>query len=73
MLQREVAWLLKFTAYLQYRKDDKADIEKELTRADLGKATLTIVKLIQREVYAEEIQDLETRGHVKRSSKIVKL
>ena len=41
--------------------------------ADLEKATFTIVKLVQREVYAEEIQDLETRGHVKRSSKIVKL
>ena len=65
MLQREVAWLLKFTAYLQYRKDNKADIEKELTRADLEKATLTIVKLVQREVYAEEIQDLETRGNVR--------
>ena len=72
-LQRKVAWLLKFKAYLQYRKDKKADIEKHLTTADLEKATLTIVKLVQREVYAEEIQDLETRGHVKRSSKIVKL
>ena len=73
VLQRKVAWLLKFKAYLQYRKDKKADIEKHLTTADLEKATLTIVKLVQREVYAEEIQDLETRGHVKRSSKIVKL
>ena len=34
---------------------------------------MTIVKLVQREVSAEEIQDLETRGHVKLSSKIVKL
>ena len=65
VLQRKVAWLLKFKAYLQYRKDKKADIEKDLTTADLEKATLTIVKLVQREVYAEEIQDLETRGHVK--------
>ncbi|XP_073230048.1 uncharacterized protein [Porites lutea] len=73
VLQRKVAWLLKFKVYLQYRKDKKADIEKHLTTADLEKATLTIVKLVQREVYAEEIQDLETRGHVKRSSKIVKL
>ena len=72
-LQRKVAWLLKFKAYLQYGKDKKADIEKHLTTADLEKATLTIVKLVQREVYAEEIQDLERRGHVKRSSKILKL
>ena len=73
VLQRKVAWLLKFKAYLQYLKNKKADIEKDLTTVDLEKATLTIVKLVQREVYAEEIQDLETRGHVKRSSKIVKL
>ena len=57
MLQRKVAWLPKFKAYLQYRKDKKADIEKDLTTADLEKATLAIVKLVQREVYAEEIQD----------------
>ena len=56
--------------YLQYHK---ADIEKNLTTVDLEKATLTIVKLVQREAYAEELQDLKTRGHVKRSSKIVKL
>ena len=56
VLQRKVAWLLKFKVYLQYRKDKKADIEKHMTTADLEKATLTIVKLVQREVYAEEIQ-----------------
>ena len=50
VLQRKVAWLLKFKAYLQYRKDKKADIEKHLTTADLEKVTLTIVKLVQREV-----------------------
>ena len=72
-LQRKVAWLLKFKGHLQYSKDKKAVIEKHLTTADLKKATLTIGKLVQGEVYAEEIQDLETRGHVKRSSKIVKL
>ena len=73
VLQRKLAWLLKFKAYIQYGKDKKADIEKHLTTADLEKATLTIVKLVQREVYAVEIQDLEKRGHVKRSNKIVKL
>ena len=52
VLQRKVAWLLKFKAYIQYRKDEKADIKKDLTTADLEKETLTIVKLVQREVYA---------------------
>ncbi|XP_067024018.1 uncharacterized protein [Acropora muricata] len=73
VLQRKIAWLLKFEAYLQYRKDKKADIEKNLTTADLEKATLTIIKFVQREVYAEGIQDLKTKGQVKSSSKIVKL
>ena len=41
--------------------------------ADLEKATVTTVKLVQREVYAEEIKDLETRGNVKHSSMTVKL
>ena len=43
VLQRKVAWLLKFKAYLQYGKEKKADIEKHLTTADLEKATLAIV------------------------------
>ena len=42
-LQRKVAWLLKFKAYLEYGKDKKADIEKHLTTADLKKATLAMV------------------------------
>ena len=52
VLQRKVAWLLKFKAYIQYRKDEKADIKKDLATVDLEKETLTIVKLVQREVYA---------------------
>ena len=55
-LQRKVAWLLKFKGHLQYSKDKKAVIEKHLTTADLKKATLTIGKLVQGEVYAEEIK-----------------
>ena len=51
------AWLLKFKAYLSYHKSKKVGIEKDLTTADLEKATLTTVKLVQREVYAEDIQD----------------
>ena len=40
-----------------------------MTVADLDKATVAIVKLVQREVYAEEMYDLETKGNVKSSSK----
>ena len=52
VLQRNVAWLLKFKACIQYRKHKKADIEKNLTTGDLEKETVTIVKLVQREAYA---------------------
>ena len=52
VLQRKVAWLLKFKAYIQYRKDEKADIKKDLATVDLEKETFSIVKLVQREVYA---------------------
>ena len=69
-------WLLKFKAYLQYCKDKKADSEKaalNIVKKNNNKKTLTIVKLVQREAYAEEIQDWKTRGHVKRWSKSKKL
>ena len=34
---------------------------------------MTTVKLVQREVYADDIRDWETRGHVKPSNKIEEL
>ena len=40
---------------------------------DLDKATVAIVKLVKREVYAEKMYDLGTKGNVKRWSKIVRL
>ena len=46
---------------------------KYLTAADLEKATIAIVKLIQREVYPNKVKDLEDGRAVKCSSKIVKL
>lgn len=39
----------------------------------MEKATIAIIKLVQSEVYQEEIGDLEKRGNVKRSSGIVRL
>ena len=74
VLQRKVAWLLKFKAYLQCRRASNVNSSvKYLTTEDLEKATITIVKLVQSEVYGEEIGDLEKRGNVKRSSGIVRL
>ncbi|KAK2558598.1 Uncharacterized protein P5673_018777 [Acropora cervicornis] len=62
------------TEYLRCRKrDDKFELTKHLTAEDLKLSAVAIVKLAQREVFSEEIKDLEKRGNVKRSSKLVKL
>ena len=76
VLQRTVVWLLKFKEYLRCRKNkDTVGINrlKFLTTADLEKAKIAIVKLVQKQVYAQEIHDLEHKGNVRCSSKIVKL
>jgi len=74
VLQRKVAWLLKFKAYLKCRRGSNVNSSaKYLTTEDLEKATIAIVKLVQSGVYREESGDLEKRGNVKRSSGIVRL
>lgn len=74
VLQRKVAWLLKFKAYLQCSIGSNFNsVVKYLTTEDLEKATIAIVKLVQGKVYREEIGDLEKRGNVKRSGGIVRL
>ena len=70
VLQRNIAWLLKFKAYLMHRNGSNS---KYLTTEDLEKATVAIVKLVQREMYSEEIGDLEKRGNVKGTSGIIRL
>ena len=75
-LQRKIAWLLKFKAYLQDRKSRSAvtiDVDKRLTAADLEQLTVAIVKLLQREAYGQEIKALEKREKIKSSSVIARL
>ena len=53
--------------YLRCRKrDDEFELTKHLTAQDFKLSTVAIVKLAQREVFSEEIKDLEKRGSVKR-------
>lgn len=76
MLLRKVAWLLKFKKYLRQRCTDhgsRSDIERHLTAEDLECASKAIVKLVQHQVYAEEIQALERSKAGKLSSSIVRL
>ena len=65
VLQRKIAWLLRFKVYLQHckQKGTVSDTShKYLTIAYLEKANIAIVKLVQGEVYAEEIKDFENQG-----------
>ena len=76
MLQRRVTWLLKIKAYLRSRKNKlwiSSSDTRFLSKADLEEATTAIVKLVQKEVYAEEIKALESQDQIKTSSKIAKL
>lgn len=76
MLLRKVAWLLKFKEYLKQRclnRDTRSDIDKNLTTEDLESATKAIVKLVQRQVYPQEMRELERSKPVKLTSSIVKL
>ena len=50
---------MKFKVYLRHRKDKDTSIDKYLTTTDLDKATVAIVKRVQKELYAEDVNDLE--------------
>ena len=66
--------LQKKVAYLQHRGDKNLDdSDKYPTTEDLGTATSAIVKLVQNEVYQEEIGDLKKRGYGNSSSRIASL
>ena len=74
-LLTSVAWLHKFKTWIQNRKHLKCN---RLTMEDLELAKRTIVSLVQRQSFSEELQDLrrkdKTSGQcVKKSSSIVKL
>ena len=65
---------MKFKEYLRYHKrDDKFELSKHLTAEDLKLSAVAIVQLAQSEVFSEEVENLEKRGSVKSSSKLVKL
>ena len=71
-LQRTTAWLLKLKKCLMYY-ESRENRGNYLTGNDLEEATVAIVKLVQRETYSEEIEDLEKRGNVKGPSKIARV
>ncbi|KAK3754553.1 hypothetical protein QZH41_005587 [Actinostola sp. cb2023] len=76
VLQRKIAWLLKFKEYLQSQKNKGSTdigVAKYLSPADIERATLSIVKLVQRETYAEEIETLKVKDSAKSSSSLSKL
>ena len=75
MLQRKIAWLLKFKTYLLERTKGSvsSSLDVGLSPPDLENATIAIVKLAQREVFRDEIKALENQKMIKNSSDIVRL
>ena len=57
--------MYSYWTVLQHRRENNVDGSvKYLTKEDLERATSAIVKLVQNEVYQEEIDDLKKRGKV---------
>ena len=61
-LRRKVAWLIRFTHFVQGPKTVRVGC---LTVEDYEAATLAVARIIQHSAYKKEIKDLETKGTVK--------
>ncbi|XP_064621090.1 uncharacterized protein LOC135483946 [Lineus longissimus] len=73
-LRRRVAVLLKFVSYLQSKKKDSGvQFEKKITPSDLDEASKAIMRCIQREVYARDIDAIRKKDGVSSSSSLASL
>jgi len=72
-LLRKVAWLIKFKK--QYRRAGKEFSKdyKQITVADIEEATKTVVQLVQRQTYADELQCLKKNKTIKTTSNLIRL
>ena len=65
---------MKFIDYLECRKKGNSiNVVKQLTSRDLERATIAIVRLVQREVYVNDIETLKDQNTVKSTSTLTKL
>jgi hypothetical protein len=62
-------WLTRFKNYLKDRKYEPATV---FTSGELKIAEMDILRIVQSQVYPEEIKDLKENRNVKISSNIVK-
>ena len=70
-LKRSVGWLVRFKSYLMKRKDGAVSTEP-LSAEELDAAEEDIIRLVQREKFSEELDDL-LKGGLKKKSSLVKL
>ncbi|XP_060596964.1 uncharacterized protein LOC132750911 [Ruditapes philippinarum] len=76
-LQRAVGWLLRFKTYLveRYLRGNKVSYaaSKHLTINEIRAAKSAVFKLLQMEIYGDEIRSVIQAGNVSKSSSLVRL
>jgi len=68
-LRRVVAWCFRFFNNCR----SKATIHGSLSNTELNQAMLVIIRLVQRESFAQEIHEIESKRAVKGKSKLISL
>lgn len=76
-LQRAVGWLLRFKTYLveRYLRSNKVSYAtpKHFTANEIREATSSVIRVLQMEVYRDEIRSIVQVGKVPKSSSLVRL
>ena len=74
-LKRAVAWLRRYTIYCKnrYLKQSNELLTGELTVEEMGLAESSIVRIVQRDCFKDEIEKLQAKQHVLGSSKLYTL
>ena len=74
-LKRAMVWIMRYRAYLLAKtgKEKPSQAKKRLDVSELAEAERAIISYVQRQEYPEEIQSLQGRVGIKKSSKLYPL
>ncbi|KAK3886009.1 hypothetical protein Pcinc_009834 [Petrolisthes cinctipes] len=72
-IKKAVAWLLRFKNYLKGSKRDANNCSKFLTVDDINQAEKSIIQVVQKESFSEELSALKGGLKVKSNSSLYKL
>lgn len=72
-LKKMFAYVHRFIDNCKQKVNKQKINDGQITLDELNKAETTIIKLVQRDFFSDELEDLKNRNCVKRSSKVVKL